>query len=214
MRKIKLILLGAPGAGKGTQAEIISKKYAIPSISTGNMIREAIAAGTEMGRNAKSFIDSGALVPDEVVIGIIKERLAKPDCENGFILDGFPRTVPQAQALDDMGVEITDVISIEVPDEKIVERMDGRRVCKSCGASYHVKFNPSENGEFCDCGELLTIRSDDAPEVVKKRLETYHSQTEPLKGFYEAKGILKLVEGQEKLEDTTALTQAALEAEK
>ncbi len=214
MRKIKLILLGAPGAGKGTQAEIISKKYAIPSISTGNMIREAIAAGTEMGRNAKSFFDSGALVPDEVVIGIIKERLAKPDCENGFILDGFPRTVPQAQALDDMGVEITDVISIEVPDEKIVERMGGRRVCKSCGASYHVKFNPSENGEFCDCGELLTIRSDDAPEVVKKRLETYHSQTEPLKGFYEAKGILKLVEGQEKLEDTTALTQAALEAEK
>ena len=214
MRKIKLILLGAPGAGKGTQAEIISKKYAIPSISTGNMIREAIAAGTEMGRNAKSFIDSGALVPDEVVIGIIKERLAKPDCENGFILDGFPRTVPQAQALDDMGVEITDVISIEVPDEKIVERMGGRRVCKSCGASYHVKFNPSENGEFCDCGELLTIRSDDAPEVVKKRLETYHSQTEPLKGFYEAKWILKLVEGQEKLEDTTALTQAALEAEK
>lgn len=214
MRKIKLILLGAPGAGKGTQAEIISKKYAIPSISTGNMIREAIAAGTEMGRNAKSFIDFGALVPDEVVIGIIKERLAKPDCENGFILDGFPRTVPQAQALDDMGVEITDVISIEVPDEKIVERMGGRRVCKSCGASYHVKFNPSENGEFCDCGELLTIRSDDAPEVVKKRLETYHSQTEPLKGFYEAKGILKLVEGQEKLEDTTALTQAALEAEK
>lgn len=214
MRKIKLILLGAPGAGKGTQAEIISKKYAIPSISTGNMIREAIAAGTEMGRNAKSSIDSGALVPDEVVIGIIKERLAKPDCENGFILDGFPRTVPQAQALDDMGVEITDVISIEVPDEKIVERMGGRRVCKSCGASYHVKFNPSENGEFCDCGELLTIRSDDAPEVVKKRLETYHSQTEPLKGFYEAKGILKLVEGQEKLEDTTALTQAALEAEK
>ena len=214
MRKIKLILLGAPGAGKGTQAEIISKKYASPSISTGNMIREAIAAGTEMGRNAKSFIDSGALVPDEVVIGIIKERLAKPDCENGFILDGFPRTVPQAQALDDMGVEITDVISIEVPDEKIVERMGGRRVCKSCGASYHVKFNPSENGEFCDCGELLTIRSDDAPEVVKKRLETYHSQTEPLKGFYEAKGILKLVEGQEKLEDTTALTQAALEAEK
>ena len=211
---MKLIFLGPPGAGKGTQAEIISKKYAIPSISTGNMIREAIAAGTEMGRNAKSFIDSGALVPDEVVIGIIKERLAKPDCENGFILDGFPRTVPQAQALDDMGVEITDVISIEVPDEKIVERMGGRRVCKSCGASYHVKFNPSENGEFCDCGELLTIRSDDAPEVVKKRLETYHSQTEPLKGFYEAKGILKLVEGQEKLEDTTALTQAALEAEK
>ena len=210
MRKIKLILLGAPGAGKGTQAEIISKKYAIPSISTGNMIREAIAAGTEMGRNAKSFIDSGALVPDEVVIGIIKERLAKPDCENGFILDGFPRTVPQAQALDDMGVEITDVISIEVPDEKIVERMGGRRVCKSCGASYHVKFNPSENGEFCDCGELLTIRSDDAPEVVKKRLETYHSQTEPLKGFYEARGVLKTVDDQPTVDGTTQAILTAL----
>ena len=211
MRKIKLILLGAPGAGKGTQAEIISKKYSIPSISTGNMIREAVAAGTEMGRNAKKYIDSGALVPDEVVIGIIKDRLEKPDCENGFILDGFPRTVPQAEALDNMGVDITDVISIEVPDEKIIERMSGRRVCKKCGASYHVLFNPSEKGDFCACGEKLTVRSDDAPEVVAKRLETYHEQTEPLKDFYENKGLLKHVEGQEKLEDTTALTQAALE---
>ena len=210
MRKIKLILLGAPGAGKGTQAEIISKKLSIPAISTGNMIREAIAAGTEMGKNAKEFIDSGALVPDEVVIGIIKDRLAADDCENGFILDGFPRTVPQAQALDAMGVEITDVLSIEVADEKIIERMGGRRVCKKCGASYHIVFNPSENGEFCSCGEELTIRSDDAPEVVAKRLETYHTMTEPLKDFYEKKGILKLVYGQEKLEDTTALTMAAL----
>ncbi len=210
MRKIKLILLGAPGAGKGTQAEIISKKLSIPAISTGNMIREAIAAGTEMGKNAKEFIDSGALVPDEVVIGIIKDRLAADDCENGFILDGFPRTVPQAQALDAMGVEITDVLSIEVADEKIIERMGGRRVCKKCGASYHIVFNPSENGEFCSCGEELTIRSDDAPEVVAKRLETYHTMTEPLKDFYEKKGLLKLVYGQEKLEDTTALTMAAL----
>lgn len=210
MRKIKLILLGAPGAGKGTQAEIISKKLSIPAISTGNMIREAIAAGTEMGKNAKEFIDSGALVPDEVVIGIIKDRLAADDCENGFILDGFPRTVPQAQALDAMGVEITDVLSIEVADEKIIERMGGRRVCKKCGASYHIVFNPSENGEFCSCGEELTIRSDDAPEVVAKRLETYHTMTEPLKDFYEKKGLLKLVYGQEKLEDTTALTIAAL----
>ena len=210
MRKIKLILLGAPGAGKGTQAEIISKKLSIPSISTGNMIREAIAAGTEMGKNAKEFIDSGALVPDEVVIGIIKDRLAADDCANGFILDGFPRTVPQAQALDAMGVEITDVLSIEVADEKIIERMGGRRVCKKCGASYHIVFNPSENGEFCSCGEELTIRSDDAPEVVAKRLETYHTMTEPLKDFYEKKGLLKLVYGQEKLEDTTALTMAAL----
>lgn len=210
MRKIKLILLGAPGAGKGTQAEIISKKLSIPAISTGNMIREAISAGTEMGKNAKEFIDSGALVPDEVVIGIIKDRLAADDCANGFILDGFPRTVPQAQALDAMGVEITDVLSIEVADEKIIERMGGRRVCKKCGASYHIVFNPSENGEFCSCGEELTIRSDDAPEVVAKRLETYHTMTEPLKDFYEKKGILKLVYGQEKLEDTTALTMAAL----
>lgn len=210
MRKIKLILLGAPGAGKGTQAEIISKKLSIPAISTGNMIREAIAAGTEMGKNAKEFIDSGALVPDEVVIGIIKDRLAADDCANGFILDGFPRTVPQAQALDAMGVEITDVLSIEVADEKIIERMGGRRVCKKCGASYHIVFNPSENGEFCSCGEELTIRSDDAPEVVAKRLETYHTMTEPLKDFYEKKGLLKLVYGQEKLEDTTALTMAAL----
>lgn len=210
MRKIKLILLGAPGAGKGTQAEIISKKLSIPAISTGNMIREAIAAGTEMGKNAKEFIDSGALVPDEVVIGIIKDRLGADDCANGFILDGFPRTVPQAQALDVMGVEITDVLSIEVADEKIIERMGGRRVCKKCGASYHIVFNPSENGEFCSCGEELTIRSDDAPEVVAKRLDTYHTMTEPLKDFYEKKGILKLVYGQEKLEDTTALTMAAL----
>ena len=174
------------------------------------MIREAIAAGTEMGKNAKEFIDSGALVPDEVVIGIIKDRLAADDCANGFILDGFPRTVPQAQALDAMGVEITDVLSIEVADEKIIERMGGRRVCKKCGASYHIVFNPSENGEFCSCGEELSIRSDDAPEVVAKRLETYHTMTEPLKDFYEKKGLLKLVYGQEKLEDTTALTMAAL----
>ena len=210
MRKINLILLGAPGAGKGTQAEIISKKFSIPAISTGNMIREAIAAGTEMGLSAKSYTDSGALVPDEVVIGIIKERLAKDDCANGFILDGFPRTVPQAQALDEMGVEITDVLSIEVSDKRIVERMSGRRVCKKCGASYHVVFNPSPNGDKCACGETLSIRADEAPEVVKKRLETYHAVTEPLKDFYEKKGLLKVVEGQEMLEDTTALTLAAL----
>lgn len=211
MRKIKLILLGAPGAGKGTQAELISKKFSIPAISTGNMIREAIAAGTEMGKNAKSFIDSGALVPDEVVIGIIKDRLKADDCENGFILDGFPRTVPQAEALDAMGVEITDVLSIEVADEKIIERMGGRRVCKKCGASYHVVFNPPAEEGVCACGEALTIRSDDDPAVVAKRLETYHSTTEPLKDFYQKKGLLKLVEGQDKLEDTTALTMAALE---
>ena len=212
MRKINLILLGAPGAGKGTQAEIISKRYSIPAISTGNMIREAIAAGTEMGQSAKKYTDSGALVPDEVVIGIIKDRLAKDDAKNGFILDGFPRTVPQAEALDAMGVEITDVISIEVPDESIVERMSGRRVCKKCGASYHTVYNPSAKGDICEnCGEELSIRADDAPEVVLKRLANFHEQTEPLKDYYEKKGNLKIVIGQEKVEDTTALTQAALE---
>jgi len=210
MRKINLILLGAPGAGKGTQAEIISEKFSIPAISTGAMIREAIAAGSELGLRVKSYIDKGELVPDAVVIDIIKERLAKPDCTNGFILDGFPRTVPQAAALDDMGVEITDVISIEVADESIMERMGGRRVCKKCGNTYHTKYNPSPNGDVCACGEPLTIRSDDDPEVVKSRLAVYHEQTEPLKEFYQEKGLLKLVYGQEKLEDTTALTMEAL----
>ncbi len=211
-REIKLILLGAPGAGKGTQAEIISKKYSIPAISTGAIIRAAIKNGTEMGLAAKAYTDSGALVPDSVVIGIIKERLAEPDCERGFILDGFPRTVPQASALDEMGVEITDVISIEVADEKILERMSGRRVCKNCGATYHVKYNPSPLGDKCACGEELTVRADDDPEVVKSRLVTYHEMTEPLKDYYASKGKLKTVEGQEKLEDTTALVSAALEA--
>ena len=211
-REIKLILLGAPGAGKGTQAEIISKDYAIPAISTGAIIRAAIKNGTEMGLAAREYTERGALVPDSVVIGIIKERLAEPDCERGFILDGFPRTVPQAEALDEMGVEITDVISIEVDDEKILERMSGRRVCKACGATYHVKYNPSPLGDRCACGEELTIRADDDPEVVKSRLVTYHEQTEPLKEFYSGKGKLKIVMGQERLEDTTALTKAALDS--
>lgn len=211
-RSIKLILLGAPGAGKGTQAEIISEKYGIPAISTGAIIREAIQNGTEMGKSAKSYTDAGALVPDEVVIGIIKERLAHADCTNGFILDGFPRTVPQAAALDKMGVEITDVISIEVPDERILQRMSGRRVCKKCGATFHITDKPSPNGDKCPCGDELIIRADDAPEVVAKRLETYHEVTEPIKEFYAEKGLLKIVEGQEALEDTTALTAAALES--
>ena len=211
-REIKLILLGAPGAGKGTQAEIISKEYDIPAISTGAIIRAAIKNGTEMGRAAMEYTNKGALVPDSVVIGIIKERLAEPDCAAGFILDGFPRTVPQAEALEEMGVEITDVISIEVEDEKILERMSGRRVCKACGATYHVKYNPSPLGEKCACGEELTIRADDDPEVVKSRLVTYHEMTAPLKDFYAKSGKLKIVIGQEKLEDTTALTKAALDA--
>ena len=208
---MNIIFLGAPGAGKGTQAEIISEKYNIPAISTGAIIREAIQSGTEMGKNAKSYIDAGALVPDEVVIGIIRERLAKEDCANGFILDGFPRTVPQAEALEAMGVEITEVLSIEVPDEKILTRMAGRRVCPKCGATFHTEFKPSPAGENCPCGEKLTRRSDDDPEVVAARLETYHAVTEPIKEFYAGKGMLKIVEGQDKLEDTTALVAAALE---
>ena len=209
---MKMIFLGAPGAGKGTQAEIVSEKYAIPAVSTGAIIREAIKNQTEMGKAAKEYTERGALVPDDVVIGIIKERLSKDDCKNGFILDGFPRTVPQAKALEDMGVSIDFVIDIEVPDEKIVERMSGRRVCSKCGASYHTVYNPSKNGLTCDkCGETLTIRKDDAPEVVTSRLKTYHELTEPLKEFYEKLGKLEIVIGQDELADTTALTLALIE---
>ena len=204
---MKIIFLGAPGAGKGTQAEKVSERYGIPAISTGAIIREAIKTGTEMGMAAKAYTEKGALVPDEVVIGIIKERLAQDDCASGFILDGFPRTVPQAEALDSMGVTIDMVISIEVPDETIVTRMSGRRVCANCGASYHTEFKPSKDGKTCDsCGTELTIRRDDAPEVVLSRLETYHEQTEPLKAYYEKTGKLKLVVGQVEVADTTRLT--------
>jgi len=209
---MKLILLGAPGAGKGTQAEVISEKLAIPAISTGNIIREALANGTEMGLKAKSFIDAGQLVPDDVVIGIIKERLAKDDCAAGFILDGFPRTIPQAEALDTMGVTIDRVISIEVADEKIAKRMSGRRVCKACGASYHLEYKkPAVEGICNACGGELIQRKDDHPDTVLDRLHVYHEQTEPLKGYYEKKGILRIVEGQEEVADTTALTLKALE---
>ncbi len=210
---MNLILLGAPGAGKGTQAEKICEKLSIPAISTGNMLREAMANGTEMGLKAKSFIDAGKLVPDEVVIGIIRERLQAPDCKNGFILDGFPRTIPQAEALDEMGVRIDRVLDIEVPDEKIAARLSGRRVCLKCGATYHVEYKPSKTEGVCDvCGEKLVQRKDDMPETVLDRLKTYHEQTEPLKDYYAAKGILRVVEGQEAVADTTALTMQALEA--
>lgn len=209
---MKLILLGAPGAGKGTQAEVISEKLAIPAVSTGNIIREALANGTEMGLKARSFIDAGQLVPDDVVIGIIKERLAKDDCANGFILDGFPRTIPQAEALDTMGVTIDRVISIEVEDEKIVRRMSGRRVCKACGSSYHLEYKkPAQDGVCNACGGELVQRKDDHPDTVLDRLHVYHEQTEPLKDYYEKKGILRIVVGQEEVADTTALTLKALE---
>ena len=209
---MKLILLGAPGAGKGTQAEIICKALNIPAISTGNIIRESLAQGTEMGLKAKSFMDAGQLVPDDVVIGIIKERLAKDDCANGFILDGFPRTIPQAEALDAMGVIIDKVIDIEVPDEKIAARMSGRRVCKDCGSSYHLEYKAPKAEGVCDaCDGELIQRKDDAPETVLDRLAVYHKQTEPLKDYYSKKGILRIVEGQEEIADTSALTLKALE---
>jgi len=210
---MKLILLGAPGAGKGTQAEKICEKLNIPAISTGNIIREAMKAGTEMGKQAKAFVEAGKLVSDEVVIGIIKERLAQEDCANGFILDGFPRTIPQAQALDAMGIEIDKVISIEVPDEKIAQRMSGRRVCEKCGASYHTEYKkPAKEGECNLCGGNLIRRKDDEPETVLDRLHVYHEQTEPLKDYYANSGKLRLVEGQEEVADTTKLTFAALES--
>lgn len=208
---MNIIFFGAPGAGKGTQAEIVSQKLNIPTISTGAIIREAIKNGTDMGRSAQSFIEKGNLVPDEVVIGIIKDRLDKDDCKGGFILDGFPRTIPQAEALDRMGVNIDVVLELYVSDEEIVTRMSGRRVCPKCGATYHTKFNPSTAGEDCDkCGEKLQVRKDDAPEVVKSRLVVYHNETEPLKEYYGKKGLVKTVVGQEKLEDTTKLTLGAL----
>ena len=208
---MKIIFLGAPGAGKGTKAEIVAARLGIPTISTGAMIREALKSGTEMGLKAKEFIEQGALVPDEVVIGIIKDRLAESDCSKGFILDGFPRTVPQAEALDKMGVKLDKVISIEVPDEVIVERMSGRRVCTKCGATFHIADNPSKAGEKCDrCGEELSIRSDDAPEVVLSRLEVYHSTTEPLKDYYAAKGNLELVDGVGTIDETAVRTFIAL----
>lgn len=209
---MKLILLGAPGAGKGTQAEMICEHLSIPTISTGNIIRAALKAETEMGLKAKEFINNGQLVPDEVVIGIIKERLAEDDCKNGFILDGFPRTIPQAEALDEMGIEIDKVIDIEVADEKIVERMSGRRVCPACGNSYHLLYKKPEKDGICNaCGAELIIRADDHPDTVKERLDVYHSQTEPLKDFYGKKNKLFIVEGQEEVADTSALVLKALE---
>ena len=210
---MKLILLGAPGAGKGTQAEIISERLSVPTISTGNIIRAALKAQTEMGIKAKEFIDKGLLVPDDVVIGIVRDRLKENDCKNGFILDGFPRTVPQAQALDEMGIEIDKVIDIQVPDEKIVQRLSGRRVCGGCGASYHLLYKKPEKDGVCNhCGAQLVQRTDDKEETILERLKVYHEQTEPLVDYYRQKNKLVVVEGQEEVADTTALTLKALEA--
>ena len=209
---MNLILMGAPGAGKGTQSERISEKWNIPAVSTGDMLRAAIREENELGKVAKSYIDDGNLVPDEIVIGIVKDYLSSENCKNGFILDGFPRSIPQAEALEQMGVKIDAALSIEVEDEAIVARMSGRRICSGCGASYHVEYNPSKVVDVCDkCGKSLYIRDDDALQTVKKRLETYHIQTEPLKAFYAERGLLVTVEGQDKIEDTTALVYKALD---
>lgn len=209
---MNLILLGAPGAGKGTQAEVISATLNIPQISTGNILREAVKNGTECGIKAKSFMDSGALVPDEVVIGILKDRIAEDDCKNGFILDGFPRTVPQAEALEAMGVQIDKVIELDVPDDEIKARIGGRRVCEKCGASYHVTFKPTKVEGKCDlCGGNAVQRKDDAPETVVERLKTYHETTAPLVDFYKSRGKLITVVGST-LEATTKMMLDALKA--
>ena len=208
---MRLILLGAPGAGKGTQAEIIASKLSVPTISTGNILREAIKNGTPTGLKAKDFMDRGMLVPDEVIIGIVRERLTQPDCANGYILDGVPRTIPQAQALVEQGIEIDRVVSIEIADEVIEARMTGRRVCGTCGASYHIMANPPKTEGICNaCGSELVIRKDDKPETVRHRLEVYHAETEALKGFYEKLGKLRLVEGDQPIEDATRDIMAAL----
>ena len=208
---MNLILLGAPGAGKGTQAEAISKKLSIPQISTGNMLREAVRTGTELGLKAKEAMDSGALVSDEIVIGILKERIAQPDAANGFILDGFPRTVKQAEALDEMGVRIDKVLEIFVENERIIARMSGRRVCEQCGASYHIEFKPTTKPGVCDvCGGKTVQRADDAPETVLSRLDVYEEKTAPLKDYYWETGKLVTVTGQEQVADTTALVFQAL----
>lgn len=208
---MKLILLGAPGAGKGTQAEILSAKLGIPTISTGNILRAAVQEGTPVGLAAKEYMDAGKLVPDNVIIDIVAERLAKPDCANGFILDGVPRTIAQAEALDQHGVTFDHVLSIEISDSEIEERMEGRRVCGKCGASYHIKARPPKQEGVCDaCGAALIQRDDDKPDTVRHRLEVYHGQTEPLKGYYEGKGILSPVANQATIEKTTQVILEAL----
>lgn len=208
---MKLILLGAPGAGKGTQAEILSRMCNIPTISTGNILRAAMKNGTPVGLKAKEYVESGKLVPDDVVIGIVKERLTEDDCNNGYILDGMPRTIPQAQALEDAGIVFDAALSIEISDETIIERMAGRRVCKDCGATYHVvNIPPKAEGKCDNCGGELITRKDDAPETVKDRLNVYHRETEPLKDYYAGRGVLKSINNQVTVEETTHVVIKAL----
>ncbi|MBR2310095.1 MAG: adenylate kinase [Oscillospiraceae bacterium] len=199
---MNLILLGAPGAGKGTQAELLTEKLGIPAISTGNMLREAMKNGTELGKQVKQYMDEGSLVPDDVILSIIEERVAQPDCKNGFILDGVPRTLAQAEAMEARGIRIDHVVSLEVDDQVIVERMSGRRVCTKCGASYHIVYNPTKTEGICDqCGDPVAIRKDDEPATVLHRLEIYHASTEVLKEFYQKRGLLRMVEGNQPISD-------------
>ena len=208
---LKLIFLGAPGAGKGTQAEILSAKLSIPTISTGNILRAAIKEGTKTGLEAKSYMDAGKLVPDSVIIGIVSQRLEQPDCAHGFILDGVPRTIGQAEALDKAGVRFDHVVSIEISDEEIEARMEGRRVCSKCGAPYHIKAKPPKQEGVCDsCGGPVVQLDDDKPETVRGRLEVYHSETEPLKDYYKEKGILNVVDNQPTIAGTTEVILEAL----
>lgn len=209
---MNLILMGAPGAGKGTQSERISEKWNIPAISTGDILRSAAKEGTELGLLAKGYIDEGHLVPDEIVIAIIKECLSSDSCKNGFILDGFPRSIPQAEALEMMGIHIDCALSLEIADEVIIKRMTGRRMCSGCGLSYHIEHKKPAKENICDkCGSSLYIRKDDAAETVINRLEIYHARTEPLKAFYEARGLLKCVNGEASVDETTALVFKTLE---
>lgn len=208
---MKLILLGAPGAGKGTQAEKICEKFSIPQISTGNIIRAAMKQETEAGKKAQTFVNAGQLVPDVVVIEMVNERLKQDDCKNGFILDGFPRTVAQAEALEEMGVQIDAVVDIQVPDEVITDRLSGRRACLACGATYHLEFNPSKLEGKCDkCGADLVVRKDDQPETIQERLKVYHDQTQPLVDFYRTRGVLKEVDGTKPVEEVTESTLAVI----
>ncbi len=211
---MNLILLGAPGAGKGTQAERLTQKLGIPAISTGNMLREAMRKETETGRKAKHYMDNGLLVPDDVILAIVRDRVSQPDCAGGFILDGVPRTIAQAQSLQELGVRIDHVISIEIDDAVIEARMSGRRVCAACGASYHIAAHPPKIEGICDaCGGTLTVRQDDVPETVHRRLEVYHQQTEALKDFYEKLGKLRLVEGNQPIEDVNRAILRAIGAQ-
>lgn len=214
---MKIVMLGAPGAGKGTQAKMIAAKYEIPHISTGDIFRSNIKNGTELGKKAKAYMDQGLLVPDELTVDLVIDRLGKEDCAKGYILDGFPRTIPQAEALDAALAKRSEkmdyAIDVDVPDENIVNRMSGRRACVGCGATYHIVFNPSKKGDVCEtCGEKLILRDDDKPETVLKRLGVYHAQTQPLIDYYTGQGILKSVDGTQDMNDVFAAITGILEA--